>query len=412
MAIEENNVLVHDDLCEMTVLGTLMSTPTSISYVTEYLDEDCFYSYQMKDIWKAIVSVVGKGNTPSMINVMAELGAMRSKVGILELGKVCQTYTYENIEQYAIRLRELCARRQLWALGQQLVASGISEVTDIQDVKSGVSKSLDSIFCKATSSVKTLGETIPEVFDIIKANITKKDITTGSRTGFWEIDRRGGFQPTDLIIIAGDSSQGKTSAAINMAFNISQTGDKVAIYSLEMQATQLTARILASKSGVPASSILYNGNLPSDDYNLVDDAAGKIDGTNMYFDDDATSSIESIINSIRTMKVKYGISGAVIDYLQILNVNQRGMSEEQTMATAARRLKNLAKELKIWIVALSQLSRDKENPRPTRNRIRSSGQIFEAADTVISVYRPEIYGKPMPEPYEGVVSGLKLATKE
>lgn len=398
-----NNELVHDELCEQIVLGTLMNTTAPLAPIREYLDEDCFYSNHHKDVWKAITTAVDKGNTPSLVNVMAELGAMRSSVEFLEVGRICQTSTFENLDQYAMRLRELCMRRQLWILGQQLIASGISEVTDIASIKTSTSKTLDGIFCKAASSVRTLGDVIPEVFEIMKKNISKQAEITGSHTGFREIDHRGGFQPSDFIVIAGDSSNGKTSIAINIAFNISQSGERVAIYSLEMLSTQLAARIMSSISGVPASSILYNGNLSGEDFNRVDDAVSRINGTNLYFDDNSTSSLDSIINSIRAMKTKYGISGAVIDYLQILSVNgARGKNEEQTMAEAARKLKNLAKDLQIWIIALSQLSRDKENPRPTRNRLRSSGQIFEAADIVLAVYRPEIYGKPMPEPFEGI----------
>lgn len=408
MATDANNELVHDDLCEQTVLGTLMNTTTPIAPVREYLDEDCFYNNHHKDVWKAITTSADKGNTPSLVNVMAELGAMRSPVEFLEVGRICQKSTYENLEQYAMRLRELCMRRQLWVLGQQLIASGTSEVTDIANIRTATSNTLDGIFCKAASSVRTLGDVIPEVFEIMRKNISKQTEITGSHTGFREIDRKGGFQPSDFIVIAGDSSNGKTSIAINMAFNVSQSGDRVAIYSLEMLSTQLAARILSSMSGIPASSILYNGNLSSEDFNRVDDAVNRINGTNLYFDDSSTSSLDSIINSIRAMKAKYGISGAVIDYLQILSVNgAKGKNEEQIMAEAARKLKNLAKDIQIWIVALSQLSRDKENPRPTRNRLRSSGQIFEAADIVLAVYRPEIYGKPMPEPFEGIDTANK-----
>ena len=105
------------------------------------------------------------------------------------------------------------------------------------------------------------------------------------------------------------------------------------------------------------------------------------------------------------MKLKYGISGVVIDYLQILNVNMKGSTKEQQMADVARRLKNLAKELDVWIIALSQLNRDSQNPQPSLNRLRDSGQIAEAADVVILIYRPEVYGKQYPQPFRNAVTG-------
>lgn len=121
----------------------------------------------------------------------------------------------------------------------------------------------------------------------------------------------------------------------------------------------------------------------------------------IYFDDRSTSNIETILSSIRMMKIKYGIKGAIVDYLQILNVNMKGTSKEQQMGDVARRLKNIAKELDIWVIALSQLNRNADNFKPTIARLRDSGQIAEAADMVILVCRPEVYGTDKRYPYEG-----------
>ena len=133
----------------------------------------------------------------------------------------------------------------------------------------------------------------------------------------------------------------------------------------------------------------------------IDKRIGKLSGKSIYFDDRSTSNIDTIISSIRYMKLKFDIDGAIIDYLQILNVNMKGANKEQQMGDVARRLKNLAKELDIWIIALSQLNRDTMNPVPTIARLRDSGQIAEAADVVILVYRPEYYDKSRryPDPF-------------
>jgi len=402
MVTEGNKELIHDSACEMYVLGTIMMSHQTMAEVSEYLDEECFYDFHHKDIWKAINIALGKGNSPSLVNVTAELGAMRSPADMVEVGRICQCVTHDDLTQYAIRLKELKARRKLWVLGQQLVSSGTNETVTLDDLHSDTTRLLEEAFLSTSAKVQTLTETFKDVFEIVNRNITKQTYTTGSPTGFSAIDHKGGLQPTDLVIVAGESSQGKTSWAINAAFNASQAGDGVVIYSMEMMATQLAARILSSRSGVASSSILYNGNLPEADYHRLDDAVSRINGDNIYFDDNTTASLDSILNSIRMMKAKHDIKGAVVDYLQILNVNQRNVNPEQAMGEAARKLKNIAKDLKIWIIALSQLSRDKDNPRPTRNRLRQSGQIYEAADTVIFIYRPEVYGKSMPAPFEGV----------
>ena len=191
----------------------------------------------------------------------------------------------------------------------------------------------------------------------------------------------------------------KTSLAIALALSAAKNGEGVAFYSMEMKKEQLAARMIAIESGVPSNNILYS-QLSTEQFGLVDKGIGKIYGKPVYFDDRSNSNIDTILTSIRTMKLKYNISGAVVDYLQILSVNMKGSNTEQQMGEAARRLKNLAKDLDIWIVALSQLNRDMVNPIPSLARLRASGQIAEAADVVMLLYRPERYGKFYPEPFQ------------
>ena len=155
------------------------------------------------------------------------------------------------------------------------------------------------------------------------------------------------------------------------------------------------------ESGVPANQIMYS-RLTDSQIQAIDVGVGKMSGKGIYFDDRSTSNIDTIISSIRYMKLKFGIDGAIIDYLQILNVNMKGANKEQQMGDVARRLKNLAKELDIWIIALSQLNRDTMNPVPTLGRLRDSGQIAEAADVVILIYRPEVNNKSYPNDFSNV----------
>jgi len=192
-----------------------------------------------------------------------------------------------------------------------------------------------------------------------------------------------------------------TSLALCIVSNAIRNNAKVAMYSLEMTRQQLSARLLSSLSGVPSSMILYSSTLTPTELQLIDRARGMLPGNNLYFDDSSTSNIDSILISIRNMKSKYDIDGAVIDYLQIVGVNDKRTTREQQMGDVSRRLKNIAKELNIWVIALSQLSRDSSNPVPNLNRLRDSGQIAEAADVVVFVYRPEYYHREnYPAPFE------------
>lgn len=198
--------------------------------------------------------------------------------------------------------------------------------------------------------------------------------------------------PRELFVMKDFIVTHNTSFAQSVVANAINNGSSVAYYSMEMTAMQLTVRMLSMQSGISSSTILY-GRPNEFELAAIDKAVGQLAGKTLLFDERSTSNIDTIINSIRMMKKRFNICGAVVDYLQILSVNSRMFNKEQQMGEAARRLKNLAKELDIWVVALSQLNRDKDNPEPNINRMRDSGQIAEAADVVILVYRPEKYGK-------------------
>ena len=204
------------------------------------------------------------------------------------------------------------------------------------------------------------------------------------------------MQKSDLIIIAADTSSGKTSLAMKIAMN---AGCNIAFYSMEMKKEQIAARMLSIQSGVPANIIQYS-RMTDVQLSMIDSGIAKILDKPVFFDDRSTSSIDSILASIRSLKIKQNIDGVIVDYLQILTVNQKGLNKEQQLADAARRLKNIAKELDIWVIALSQLNRDTANPVPSLGRLRDSGQIAEAADTVILIYRPENYDRSYPDPFK------------
>jgi replicative DNA helicase len=246
-----------------------------------------------------------------------------------------------------------------------------------------------------------MDEAINLMIKNVELNSQDKKISSGSLTGFSDFDKRsGGIQKSDLIIIAAESSQGKTSLALSIANNISISGDAIAIYSMEMRAIQLAARFTSFESKIPANEILY-GKFDLMQFQVLDSSISRLITSKIYIDEKSTSNLDSIVSSIRGMVKNYGIKGAVVDYIQLVHVSDRGMNKEQQTALIARTFKNLAKDLDIWIIALSQLSRDNTNPVPSIKRLRDSGQIEEAADIVWLIYRPEQVGRnQFPEPYE------------
>lgn len=398
----QNQPLVNDPKAEQYVIGSLLVDPTAYTLVSQYLDEDCFYDPMCRDIWKAVDNMGKQGMPIDVISVSAELSKQKSNVTALDLMNIsAQIASSAHVEYHAIRLQDLGRRRKLWVVGQQLSKVGLSEEILTADAHQEAIESIGGVFEKA-DGVFTLDDAMNSLNEIMVKNATVGGVTTGTKTGMERFDEKGGLQKSDLIIVAGETSQGKTSLALCMTRHAIENGAKVAFYSMEMTKEQLTARLLSAKTNIPANNILYSGSLAPSEIRMIDDARGKLPGENLFFDDKSTSNIDSILLSIRMLKMQKDIDGAVVDYLQILNVNSRStsFSREQAMGDAARIFKNLAKELNIWIIALSQLSRDSNCPEPNLNRLRDSGQIGEAADVVILVYRAEYYNRAYPAPFD------------
>lgn len=393
---------MKDIPCEELVLGTILDSGKIYDHVLETLDDDCFYDGMHLGVWQAMAEVKKKGENIDIITVTAELAREGSTIqphevmGLASKNLVSTVY----IDNYTSRLKDLSLRRRLWRLGQKLVNAGLAETEEVEDIQQLATEELNGLFDKAEGTF-TLTDALVKLLNIISNNMTKGAIT-GTPTGFRKLDEKGGLHGSDLIIIAGETSQGKSSMALSIANNVIQSGEKCAFLSLEMTKEQLAARLVAIRSGVPANTIMYDGNMNTSQLFAIDSAKGSLPGENLYFDERGTISLETILLSIRMMVMKYGIKGAFVDYLQILNVNSRnnGYTREQAMGDASRRLKNLAKELNIWIVALSQLSRNQQDPVPSLARLRDSGQIAEAADVVMLVYRPEYYNRTFPHPFE------------
>lgn len=390
----EQYTLLHDTECEKIVLGTILTYRNAFDDWKDYLNVNAFYDFNNQEVYKACCRINERGEEISIVSVMPELmkaGIKADGIAFYVAGLPENASTSQS-NQYPARLSDLEKRRRMWAIGQRLVRAGISEADDLCDVYKQANDDLGKLFMEESTNILSLNDAISQVYEQIRLNLSNQAVVTGTPTGFQRLDEKGGFHGSDLIIVGGESSNGKSSFAQAVVTRAVLEGSSVAFYSMEMTAMQLTARMLSMQSGVSSSSILY-GRPNEFELASIDKAVGQLAGKMVLFDERSTSNIDTIINSIRMMKKQYGICGAVVDYLQILSVNSRMSNKEQQMGEAARRLKNLAKELDIWVMALSQLNRDKENPEPNINRMRDSGQIAEAADVVLLVYRPEKYGK-------------------
>lgn len=391
----DTQVMPQSPEAEKVVLGTLITDSNILNDVRDILPVDAFYITKNKDIYQCVLDIADRGERVDIITVVNECQKKKLDVVPFDIAQLQQNYT-PIINDHVGILVEKYRRRKLFEIGAILQSNSYSEVNSINEVLSEVKDKLDGIFSSSRESVFTIRDAVQAVYDNIDKNLKGGSKLTGSPTGFSLFDKRsGGLQTSDLIIIAADSSQGKTSLAIKLAMNC---GCPVAFYSMEMKKEQVAARMISIESGIPSNEILYS-KLLNEQIKVIDKGVSQVIQKPIYFDDRSTSNIDTILSSIRMMKIKYGIKGVIVDYLQILNVNMKGANKEQQMGDVARRLKNIAKELDIWVIALSQLSRDSQNPAPSIARLRDSGQIAETADMVILIYRPEIYGKKYPDEF-------------
>lgn len=399
-----NQGMPHSDETERLVLGTLINTRDSLTDVHETLTEECFYNTFHRKIYRVIKSIDSTGLRYDLMAVWNELkGAVDSDQDWLTYLKIVENNCFD-LPQHVAALFDLSIRRKFYDIAHYLL-SNVHTTEDVLDVKEEAVTRLEALFDNLSNGITTMSDAVGEVMETINRNINNPEPVTGSHTGFKALDVRGVLRPGNLTVIAADTSQGKTSLAVSICKNAAEAGAKIAFYTMEMMPWELAGRILAGDSGVNSRAIV-SSPLNRDELTCVDRSIKKISSLPIYMDGNSTSSPDMILSSIRSMKKRFNIDGAVIDYLQILNVNggRSGGSDEQQMGNVARKFKNIAKDLGIWVLALSQLSRDKSDEAPTIGRIRGSGQITEAADVVMLLHRPEYYGrdKRYPEPYANV----------
>ena len=366
---------------EEIVLGSLIKSDCwdEVSFLTE----DCFSTYRNKEIFRGIRKIIDRGEKPDILLIRYETETPASEIVDLPMTL--------DVVPHAKMIREAAMKNALTGVFETLKPDD-----SVEQMIATINATIEKVLTNREEKIRTLKDATDDVIEIINDNI--KGVVRGVKTGFTEFDRHtGGLHPGDLTVIAAASSQGKTSFALNIAKNVAHES-KVAIYSLEMNDVQLASRIISSVSGLSSKEILYR-SMSNEMIKEFDTGVGKIQDLGIYFDDRSTSSIETIIQSIRKMVFKFGIRGVIIDYLQILSITNKSMTEEQFLGYVTRRLKNLAKELNIWVLALSQLNRKNAENAPSLADIRASGQIVEAADNVVFIYRPELYSRSYPAPF-------------
>lgn len=392
---------------EDMIISAILIESQAYNSVSGYMKPEYFYKASNQAIYRAVEMMQKTGISIDVFTVSEqlrktnELDFVGGQYSLMLLSSKISSSAH--IETHAKIVYQKYIARELILMAQQVQEMAYSNENDVEDILDYLNKGLQCVEESGSVNILELSTAVEMLRQNITRNADPTNSNAGQFTGFEAFDKRGGgMQGGDLHIFAAETSHGKTSLALSICNNIGNNGGKIAIYSLEMTSIQIAARMTAYHTGIPASELLYS-KFTHEQFKHLDSRISGLDRIKIYIDEKSTSSLNSIVSSIRIMKRKYNIDGIVVDYLQLVSINEKGMNEESKAATIARTLKNIAKDLGIWVILVSQLSRDRGNPIPSMSRLRNSGQIEEAADVVWLLYRPEQAGRSeFPEPYTQV----------
>ena len=385
--IGEAQLQPHDENTEVAVLATLIRHNEKFSEYSDQLNVDVFFNERNQSIYQCVSGVITDGQVAD-VNALVNYANTHETVCKLDssdfLGLV-KFVSLETIEQDVQRLRNMWKQRKLWVQLQLASQSILDPMSDFDEVVNDTMNVLGEIQSDAADSgIYSFDESVDELKEIVNDNAQGK--RSSLETGFKLFDERFLLRPTTLTIIAAFTGVGKSSIAMNIAMNTAKVGNGVAYYSLEMGKSELVARAISGKAGM-SSSVIVNCKLSEFQLQQFDKAIGETQDLPIYIDERATVSFDNTIRSIRTLVRTKGIKLAVIDYLQIYS--QVGENTEASLAYMARAAKNIAKECKIAVILLSQLSRGQAHPNI--KQLRGSGQIEESADNIVLIDRPEAY---------------------
>ena len=306
------------------------------------------------------------------------------------------TISRYHTKEYIRIIRKYSLARQLITAGDKIAEMGTDTETEIGDVLDKAEKTLlDVTRSRTVSDFKKGSELFDRTLAKIQSIQEKGDTVTGLRSFYSDLDAKTtGFQRGDLIILAARPSMGKTALALNFALNAAPVAmGAIAIFSLEMPAEQLTTRMLSAKSRVPSQK-LQTGKLDDNDWSNLNSAAQELKRQKFYIDDTSGIKVSEMFAKCRKLKNEEDLSLVVVDYIQLIQGTGDSESRQQEVSEISRRLKALARELDVPVIALSQLSRSvekREDKRPMLSDLRESGALEQDADLVMFIYREEYY---------------------
>ncbi|WP_433595686.1 replicative DNA helicase [Lysinibacillus xylanilyticus] len=393
----------HNREAEQSVIGAIFLDPQSLITASEILLADDFYHNAHKQIFETMLRLSDQGKAIDVVTVTEELSAKKEieDVGglsyLLELANAVPTAA--NVAHYAKIVEEKALLRRLIRVATKIVEDGYTREDEVEALLGEAEKKMMEVANrKNAGDFKHVKDVLVETFDNIEQLQSQKGDVTGIPTGFRDLDNiTAGFQRNDLIIVAARPSVGKTAFALNVAQSVAvQARENVAIFSLEMGAEQLVMRMLCAEGNIDAQ-VLRTGALTTEDWGKLTMAMGSLSNSGIFIDDTPGVRINEIRAKCRRLAQENGLGMILIDYLQLIQGSGKpGENRQQEVSEISRSLKGLARELKVPVIALSQLSRgveQRQDKRPMMSDLRESGSIEQDADIVAFLYRDDYYDK-------------------
>ena len=387
---------------EMAVLGAMLLEEEAIAKAIEIINADNFYRDAHRYICKAILDTYEKGKAVDIVTISEELrreGILEKAGGVAYISSLLSVVpTASNVEHYASIVREKAILRKLITTATDIVTKGYEDSKDVDNLLDKAEQMIfDIAEKKIGESFYSMKNIIKDSFETIEALYQGKTPVTGLSTGLVDFDvQTAGLQPSDLIIVAGRPSSGKTALALTIASHVAiERKVPVALFSLEMSKEQLVRRFLCSEARVDAHK-LRTGYLKDNDWPKLTRAAERLSEAPIFIDDSPMLTPLELRAKARRLKSRENIGLIIVDYLQLMHCHGRVESRQQEISQISRSLKALARELKVPLISLSQLSRAVESRtdhRPQLSDLRESGAIEQDGDVISFIYREELYNQ-------------------
>ncbi|WP_168123300.1 replicative DNA helicase [Paenibacillus sp. HB172176] len=388
---------------EQAVIGAVLLQPEALITAMERIRVEDFYGSAHQQIYEAMIELGEDSKPIDLVTLSTHLmdkGLLEDIGGVTYLSKLANSVpTAANVDYYAQIVEEKSMLRRLIRTATNIVTDGYANSDEVAVLLSDAEKKILEISNRRSSSgFISIRDVLMEVFEKVEFLYNNKGGTSGIPSGFVDLDRMtAGFQRSDLIIVAARPSVGKTAFALNIAQNVGvRAKETVAIFSLEMSAAQLVQRMICAEANVDATR-MRTGSLEGDDWEKLTMAIGSLSEAQIFIDDTPGVTVADIRSKCRRLKKENGLGMILIDYLQLISgKGKAGENRQQEVSEISRTLKQIARELEVPVIALSQLSRgveQRQDKRPMMSDLRESGSIEQDADIVSFLYRDDYYDK-------------------